>query len=104
MYKRQGGVLAVFDLDGDGMITLDDHDLHVTTLTQTSNGQTGAVIGDINLDGVVDVLGDAFTLVGSLGTVGLFGYADGDLSADGIVDVLGDAFRLVGNLGLSNTQ
>lgn len=99
-----GGVLAVFDLDGDGMITLDDHDLHVTTLTQTSNGQTGAVIGDINLDGVVDVLGDAFTLVGSLGTVGLFGYADGDLSADGIVDVLGDAFRLVGNLGLSNTQ
>jgi hypothetical protein len=99
-----GGILFELDLNNDGMITLDDHDLHVTTLAQTSNGETGAVIGDVNLNGFVDVLGDAFILVGNLGGAGPLGYADGDLNADGIVDVLGDAFRLVGNLGLSNTQ
>lgn len=92
------------DLDNDGTITLDDHDQHVMTLVQTSNGETGALIGDVNLDGAVDVLNDAFPLVGSLGTDGPLGYADGDLNANGTVDVLGDAFRLVANLGLSNAQ
>lgn len=98
------GSLAQLDLNNDGTITLADHDLHVTTLVQTSNGQTGAVIGDVNLNGVVDVLGDAFVLVANLGAAGSFGFADGNLNADGVVDVLGDAFRLVGNLGLSNAQ
>jgi hypothetical protein len=92
------------DLTGDGTITLADHDLHVTTLVQTSNGETGAIIGDTNLNGVVDVLNDAFALVGSLGNSGPLGYAAGDLNADSVVNVLGDAFRLVGNLGLSNAQ
>ena len=84
------------------MVTLDDHDIHVTTLVETSNGQTGAIIGDINLDGTVNVLGDAFALVGSLDGSG--GYADGDLNADQTVNVLGDAFILIGNLGSSNAQ
>ena len=68
---------------------------------QTSNGQTGALIGDANLDGVVDVLNDAFALVGNLGT-SIGGYANGDFSADQAIDVLTDAFRLVNNLGQSN--
>ena len=96
------GDLAQLDLNEDGMVTLDDHDIHVTTLVETSNGQTGAIIGDINLDGTVNVLGDAFALVGSLDGSG--GYADGDLNADQTVNVLGDAFILIGNLGSSNAQ
>ena len=96
------GDLAQLDLNADGMVTLEDHNIHVTTLVETSNGETGAIIGDINLDGTVNVLGDAFALVGSLGGSG--GYADGDLNADQIVNVLGDAFILIGNLGNSNAQ
>ena len=92
------GDLASLDLDADDLVTLADHDLHITTLVETSNGQTGALIGDINLDGSVDVLNDAFALVGSLGGSAT-GYADGDLNADQVVNVLGDAFRLVSNLG-----
>lgn len=92
------GSLAAIDLDGDGTITLDDHSLHVTQLVQTSNGGTGTFLGDINLDGVVDVLGDAFVLIGNLGSSSA-GWAQGDLNADQLVDVLGDAFILIGNLG-----
>jgi len=92
------------DLNSDNSITLADHDLLVTTFVQTSNGVTGALIGDVDLNGDVDVLGDAFQLVENLGGVGSFTYSDGDLNADGNVDVLGDAFRLVANLGMSNLQ
>ena len=95
------GALAPLDLDGDGVITLLDHALHVETCVPTSNGQVGTCVGDINLDGTIDVLGDAFILVGNLGNSGA-GYADGDLNADGMVSVLGDAFVLIGNLGKSN--
>lgn len=95
--------LRELDLDGDGTITLDDHDLHVNTLVETSLGTQGTLIGDINLDGRVDVLGDAFTLVSNLNT-GIFGYANGDLNADGTVDVLGDAFRLLENLGQTSAS
>lgn len=98
------GNLPEMDLDGDGTITLADHDLHVTTLVQTSNGETGALIGDINLDGSVDVLGDAFILVGNLNSIGSNLYSAGDLNADQTVNVLGDAFRLVGNLGQNNNS
>ena len=69
----------------------------------SSMGLSGTVIGDMNLDGIVDVLGDAFVLIGNLGQTGV-GYAEGDLNADGRVDVLGDAFRLIGNLGQSTSS
>lgn len=95
------GNLAQLDLDGDGQVTLADHNLHVTTLVVTSNGVTGALLGDVNLDGTVDVLGDAFALIGSLG-LSVTSRSQGDLNADGMVDVLGDAFILVGQLGQSN--
>ena len=58
-----------------------------------------ALPGDANLDGRVDVLGDAFPLVGGLGTTSGATWAQGDFTGDGKVDVLGDAFVLVGNLG-----
>ena len=87
------------DLDGDGTITLADHDLHVNTLVETSIGIQGTLIGDVNLDGQVNLLGDAFILLGNLDRPGTFGFADGDLNADGTVDLLNDAFRLLANLG-----
>ena len=60
-----------------------------------------AIPGDATLDGRVDVLGDAFELVGNLGTTGGATFAQGDFDGDGDVDMLGDAFILVGNLGRS---
>jgi len=95
--------LRELDLDGDGTITLDDHDLHVNTLVETSLGTSGTLIGDINLDGRVDVLGDALILVNNINNE-TSGYANGDLNADGVVDVLGDAIRLIENLGRQTEQ
>ena len=47
----------------------------------------------------MDVLTDAFALIGNLGTAGGAAWRDGDFNGDGVVDVLNDAFALVGNLG-----
>lgn len=95
------GELAQLDLSGDGQILFADLETHVTACVQTSNGQTGTFLGDLNLDGAVNVLGDAFILVGSLGGSAT-SYGQGDIDLDGTVDVLRDAFILVGNLGSSN--
>ena len=98
------GDLAELDLNGDGMVTLADHNTLVTQHAQTSNGLTGTLFGDANLDGTVDVLNDAFALVASLGTTGGISWSGGDFNADGAADVLNDAFTLVGNLGQSAGQ
>ena len=95
------GVLEALDLNGDGVVGADDFEQHYSTLVQTSNGQTGTFVGDADLDGTVDVLGDAFALIGNL-NVASTSWAQGDFNADGIVDVLGDAFLLIGNLGNTN--
>jgi hypothetical protein len=95
------GNLAQLDLDGDGQVTIADHNFHVTTLVVTSNGITGALLGDVNLDGLVNVLSDAFTLIANLGQ-SINSRSRGDLNADGFVDILGDAFILVSQLGQSN--
>ena len=58
-----------------------------------------AIPGDANLDGRVDVLGDAFALVANLGSTTNLAFTDGNFNGDGVVDVLGDAFILVANLG-----
>ena len=99
-------VAAIGDLDliGDGLISQDDFNLFVANYVETSNGEVGTFNGDFNLDGVVDVLGDAFILVGNLGSTSNVSWASGDANADGDVDVLGDAFALVGNLGRSNAN
>ena len=73
----------------------------MSTLVTTSNGITGALLGDVDLDGSVNVLSDAFALIGSLGQ-SVTSRAQGDLNADGVVNVLADAFILIGDLGNSN--
>lgn len=60
-----------------------------------------AIPGDVNLDGTVDVLNDAFVLIGNLGRSMGVTWFDGDVNCDGRVDVLGDAFALVTNLSQS---
>ena len=105
-YSGNLGQAATFDpqldLDGDSDIDLDDMNFHIANLVQTSNGQTGTAPGDMDLDGRVDVLGDAFVLIANLGSAGPYSYGLGDLNADRTVDVLGDAFILIANLGFSN--
>ena len=96
------GGLANLDIDGDEMLTLEDANEAITTLVVTSNGITGTFPGDFDCNGTVDVLNDAFVLVGNLGGPVTM-YSEGDANFDGFVDILGDAFILVGNLGESNT-
>ena len=96
------GTLAALDIDGDGTLSAADASAHITTLVVTMpNGVTGTFPGDLNCDGTVNVLGDAFALVGNLGNA-VTSYSQGDINFDGTVNVLGDAFALVGNLGMSN--
>ena len=95
------GMLAALDFDGNGTLTSEDADMVIAQSVTTSNGVTGTFPGDVNCDGSVNVLGDAFALVGSLGGSATM-YSQGDVNFDGIVNVLGDAFVLVGNLGMNN--
>ena len=94
-------MLAALDIDLDETITLEDANSTIMNLVVASNGITGTFLGDLNCDGIVDVLGDAFALIGNLGSM-VTSYADGDINFDGNVDVLGDAFTLIGNLGNTN--
>ena len=95
------GSLAALDFDLDGVVEFSDANLLASFLIETSNGVIGLIPGDLNCDGQVDVLGDAFVLIGSLGN-SVTSYSAGDINLDGVVDVLNDAFLLIGNLGSSN--
>ena len=95
------GGIANLDFDSNGMITEEDAEMVIQTLVVATNGITGTFLGDFNCDGSVDVLEDAFALIGSLGGVAT-SYSQGDANFDGAVDVLGDAFVLVANLGNTN--
>ena len=97
------GGIANLDLDSDGMITDEDADMVIRTLVMATNGITGTFPGDFNCDGSVDVLEDAFVLIGSLGDT-VTSYSDGDANFDGSVTVLEDAFVLVANLGETNEE
>ena len=97
------GSLVQLDLTGDGQITEADLQTHIANYVKTSNRETGTFLGDLNLDGTVDVLGDAFSLVGNLGSSAT-SYAQGDIDLDGNVNILGDAFALIGNLGKTNAM
>ena len=98
-----GSPEVTLDIDLNGMLTLADANTHLSTLVLAGNGIVGTVAGDFDCSGAVDVLGDAFILVGNLGST-VISYTDGDANFNGTVDVLGDAFILVGNLGMSNSQ
>lgn len=95
------GSLAQLDLNNDTMITIADANLHITTMVQTSNGQVGTFLGDLDCNGTVDVLGDAFTLIRNLNST-VTSYSQGDADFNGAVDLLGDAFTLIANLTMSN--
>lgn len=92
-----GVTLELMDLDGDFVITIADHNAHINTLVETSNG-VGTLLGDLDLDGDVDVLGDAFAMIANLGNTDT-DWTTGDINADNQTNVLGDAFLLVSNLG-----
>ena len=95
------GPITTLDFDSNGMITMGDAISTITDLVVASNGITGTLVGDFNCDGSVDVLNDAFALVGNLGGTAT-SYSQGDTNFDGAIDVLNDAFTLVGNLGSTN--
>ena len=96
-----GSVSGIFDtVSSDPIDTIEsDGEAQAVTYHSDSVNVTRAFQGDANLDGTVNVLGDAFVLVGNLGTTGGATWAEGDFTGDGVVNVLGDAFALVGNLG-----
>ena len=95
------GGLANLDFDEDETLSLEDAEEVIRTLVVASNGITGTFPEDFNCDGTVDVLIDAFALVGNLnGPTSV--YSDSDANFDGDVDVLNDAFILVGNRGSTN--
>ena len=80
------GALAALDLDGNGTLDATDANTHIMTLVETSNGQVGTFLGDVNCDGNVNVLDDAFVLVTNLGTT-VTTYGEADLNFDGMVNV-----------------
>ncbi len=95
------GDLAALDLDGNGTVDPSDFATLYEDLVETSNGRIGTFAGDLNLDGKVDVLGDAAALVDNLGLT-VTSWGQGDIDGNGIVDVLNDAAALVNNLGKNN--
>jgi hypothetical protein len=95
------GSLADLDLDDDGDIDSADLQLHYSTLIETSDGGVGTLAGDLNLDGIVDVLNDAAALVNNIG-LAVNSWALGDIDGDGFVTVLNNGAALVNNLGQSN--
>ena len=101
--SEPSGDLSKLDLNNDGQITLADHNELVTKHLRTLDSKAGTVIGDLNLDGTVDVLNDIFVLISNLGTVGgdKTSYAQGDINADQQIDVLNDAFGLISVLSTS---
>ena len=92
------GMQDRLDLNADGIIDTEDFEEHYSQRIQIPGVGQGTLQGDVNLDGSVDVLNDAFQLVSTLGSF-VSSWTDGDVTGDGQVDVLNDAFALVANLG-----
>ncbi len=72
-----------FDLTGDGDLDLDDRDAWLSA-AGTENLTTGYLLGDINLDGVVD--GGDFLIWNSNKFSTSSHWCSGDVNADGVVD------------------
>ena len=85
-------------VDADAVTTAGSN---ITLARDFVHNEYVALVGDANLDGRVDVLGDVFILVSGLGASSGGTWQQGDFNGDGRVDVLGDAFALVRNLGSS---
>ena len=85
-------------VDADAVTTAGSN---ITLARDFVHNEYVALVGDANLDGRVDVLGDAFILVSGLGASSGGTWQQGDFNGDARVDVLGDAFPFVRNLGSS---
>ena len=85
---------AGFDLTNDGVVNVADRDAWLALSAGANGFGSPYLLGDLNLDGRVDVLGDAFTLISNLLSDNAR-WSAGDLTADGSIDVLGDAFLLI---------
>ena len=96
------GALEALDFDLNGFLSLADAVSVTEELIVTQpNGVTGTFRGDVNCDGQVDILEDAFILIQNLNGPAT-SYSQGDLNFDGTVSVLGDAFVFIANLNQSN--
>ncbi len=92
---------SAFDLNDDGQVDLADRDQWLASAAAANGFGRPYLVGDIDLNGKVDVLGDAATLVSNLFS-STPNWSFGDLDANGQVDVLGDAVLLISNLSRSN--
>ena len=95
------GDLAKLDLDEDGFVGANDAIYLYENLVETSNGNVGTFAGDLNLDGIVDVLDDGFGFISNLNQPAV-SWSQGDFNFDQVVDVVGDGFLLIQNLDRSN--
>ena len=74
----------LFDLNGDAIVNLDDLDAWLIEAGVTNTPcQESFVMGDVNLDGFVNVL-DVVIVDGNMGQFGV-GWCGGDVNADGVV-------------------
>lgn len=85
-------LIAMFDVDGDNDVDVDDRDELVEGAACLDTSY-----GDVDLDGDVDTT-DANILASNLGTESGMGWADGDLDGDGDVDSI-DENILAANFG-----
>lgn len=81
------------DFNGDGLITMEDVELWITDAA-------GALAGDANFDGTVDLL-DLSLLASNFGTTTGALWTQGDFNFDGTVDLL-DLSALASNFGTSS--
>ncbi|MEQ9460536.1 MAG: dockerin type I domain-containing protein [Phycisphaeraceae bacterium] len=90
----------MYDLNTDGAVTAADYETLVTTLVDTSLGSaTGALFGDTDLSGTVDLI-DLSILATNFDSTG--GWAQGDVNTDGLIDLIDLSF-LASNFGQSIT-
>ena len=100
---EDGTTNQTYDLNSDGIVDMGDRDTWLASAAAANGFASPYLVGDIDLDGTVNVLGDGFTLVANL-LSSTSNWSEGDLNADGQVNVLGDAFALIANLNRTNAD
>ncbi|MHC4984680.1 MAG: peptidylprolyl isomerase [Planctomycetota bacterium] len=86
------------DIDGDGDVDQDDLVYLIENLAELQDGSTGAVMGDVNLDGLVNET-DVAALDAAYGSAG--GWDNGNFGFDGIVNAT-DLAVMAANYGIGD--